>query len=69
MAMTKDFKLHVLSMMNSKPATAEVICWRLGLIVNRVNMHSVRAAAIELRGEGKITSYVIGSSQEVAYYD
>lgn len=61
-------KALVAKALNAKPATAEVVCFRLGLVINRNNMRTVRAALCELRAEGAARSHIIGGSQDVAYH-
>lgn len=71
MTTTNDMKTvtaAVLASLNGKLATAEVVCFRLGLVINRGNMRVVRAALGTLRVTKQIKSHVIGGSQDVAYF-
>lgn len=60
-------KTAVLRSLNEKPATAEVICFRLGVVVNRGSMRVMRAALGSLRVTKQCKSTVVGV-QDVAYY-
>lgn len=64
----ETIKTAVLGALNGRAATTEVVCFRLGLIVNRSNMRVVRAALAELRAAKKINSHIVGGSQDVAYH-
>jgi hypothetical protein len=61
-------KTAVRGALNGRAATAEVVCFRLGLIVNRPNLRVVRAALGELRAAKQINSHIVGGSQDVAYH-
>lgn len=61
-------KAAVLGALNTRLATAEVVCFRLGLVIDRNNLRNVRAVLCELRAAGVSRSHVIGGSQGVAYY-
>lgn len=64
----ETIKAAVLKSLNAKPATAEVVCFRLGLVINRGSMRVVRAALGTLRVTKQCKSHVIGGSQDVAYF-
>ncbi len=64
----ETIKAAVLKVINAKPATVEVVCFRLGLVVNRDNMRAIRAALLSLRADKAVKSHVIGGSQDVAYH-
>ncbi len=60
-------KTAVLKSLNGRLATAEVVCFRLGLVINRGNMRVVRAALGSLRATKQIKSHVT-NVQDVAYF-
>lgn len=57
----------VLKSLNGKAATAEVVCFRLGLVINRDNMRVVRAALGTIRATKQCKSIIV-NVQDVAYF-